>query len=183
MNEQLDVVSLFPEVMEISDENLRDKVIAVWQRLWQESKFNDVTQVPVSAKLSYPHIPHNRSVVQMALRVAEVLERFHGTRVNRDHLLAAAILQDASKLVEYEPGQGGVVASEVGGAYQHAFYAAHVALEVGLPHEVVQAILTHTAEAPQYPATLIAKILFYVDQIDMAALGGARWKKTGMVYR
>ncbi len=62
----------------------------------------------------------------MAVAVAEILTRFHGTEIDRDRLLAGALLQDASKLVEYEPdGNGGVRLSELGERFPHAFYAAH----------------------------------------------------------
>lgn len=184
MDRPFSVSEWIPEVSLICDPVLRDQVDAVWQRLWNESRFNDPARVPISPHTDLPHIPHNRSVVQMALSVVDVLESVHGVHVDRDHLLAAALLQDASKLVELEPsGDGNVVRSATGQRYQHGFYAAHVALAEGMPAEIVEAILGHTPEAPGFPTALITKVLYYVDQIDMAALGIDRWKKTGVVYR
>ena len=101
-----------------------------------------------------------------------------------DHLIAAALLQDASKLVEYEPTEdGGCVMSELGKTFAHSFYAGHVALNHGIPYDVAQVILTHSPDSPVYPQTLICKILFYVDQTDMAAIGGDRWRKMNVTYR
>ncbi len=57
------------------------------------------------------------------------------------------------------------------------------ALDEGLPAELAEDVLTHTYEAAGFPRTLEAKILFFVDQVDVAALGGDRWRKTGMIYR
>jgi predicted hydrolase (HD superfamily) len=179
----LDIATYLPEIELIGDTELRAATIRVWQQLWRESSFDDVMGVPVTPATDHKHIPHNRSVAQMALAVADVLEKVHGVHVDRDKLLTAALLQDASKLVEYEPTADGVARSDLGRRFQHAFYAAHVALNEGLPRDVVEAVISHTHDNPSYPATLIAKILFYVDQIDTAALEVDRWKKTSVVHR
>lgn len=186
MKEPLVLIDLFPELALIHDSKIRDGVEQVWQRCWEQSGYDRVQDVPVTPALEYSHVVHNRSVVQMALSVAEIVERCHGERaqVNRDHLVAAALLQDVSKLIEYQPReQGGSGRSAIGEQFQHGFWGAHVALEVGLPEEIAQAILYHTFEGPTFPPNLLCRILFYVDQIDMAALGGDRWKKLGIVYR
>jgi hypothetical protein len=173
-----------PELELIDDSRLRGQVRQVWCTLAAESSFDDLDALPVSPRLAYSHVTHNRSVAAMALAVAEILERFHGTAIDRDRLLAGALLQDASKLVEYEPdGNGGVRLSALGQHFPHAFYAAHAALAAGLPQPIAEDILTHTYEAAGFPRTLEAKILFYVDQIDVAALGGDRWRKTSVIYR
>lgn len=179
----IDIVSYLPEIKLIGDAELREATIRVWRQLWRESGFDDIMAVPVTPSTTHPHIPHNRSVAQMALAVADVLEKVHGVHVDRDTLLVAALLQDASKLVEYEPTPDGVARSDLGRRFQHAFYAAHVALNEGLPPDVVEAIISHTHDNPSYPATLVAKILFYVDQVDTAALEVDRWKKKSVVYR
>lgn len=179
----IDIAAYLPEIELIGDTELREATVRVWQQLWRESGFDDVMAVPVTPATHHPHIPHNRSVAQMALAVADVLDKVHGVHVDRDKLLAAALLQDASKVVEYEPTADGVARSDLGRRFQHAFYAAHVALNEGLPRDVVEAVISHTHDSPRYPATLIAKILFYVDQIDTAALEVDRWKKTSVVHR
>lgn len=179
-----DIERVIPEIALISDEALRGSVRAVWARLLDQGSFRDLLSVPVSMSSPYPHVPHNRSVVNMALKVADVLEEFHGVKVDRNFLIAAALLQDVSKLVEFElTGDGAVEKSEIGERFQHGFWAAHAALEEQVPYEIVEAILDHTYEGPRFPRSLISKILFYVDQIDMAALGGDRWKKTGAIFR
>ncbi len=185
MKRPIDISTLFPEINMIGDPSIRDGVKEVWDRCWQESAFERISDVPVTPSLNYSHVVHNRSVVQMALATAKIVEEFHGAVVNRDYLIAAALLQDVSKLVEYQPGEGGEKPhlSEKGTSFQHGFWGAHMALEVGLPEEIAQSVLYHTFEGAKYPPNLITKILFYVDQIDMAALGGDRWKKRGIVYR
>lgn len=183
MRSPLNITRIFPEIDLITDQDIRIKTIAVWDRLWEEGNFDDILAVPVLPQTDYPHVIHNRALVQMALRIADVLEEIHGVKINRDHLIAAVLLQDACKLVEFTPQADGYVRSAIGEQFQHGFYGAHIALEVGLPHEIVQAILAHTFDHASYPSTLIGKILFYIDQIDMAALQADRWKKSSFLYR
>lgn len=185
MKEKLEITKIFPEINEIQDEKLRAGVVQVWERLWEESSWEHIMDLPCSThKTDYPHVIHNRSVVKMAIQVAETLKEFHGVEINMDHLIAAALLQDASKLVEYEPTpDGGCRLSELGKTFMHSYYGGHAALDVGIPHEVVQTIVTHSPDSPVYPQTLICKILFYVDQADMAAIGGDRWRKMNVTYR
>src|SRR5690606_13348386 len=147
---------------QIADAKLRSAVEAVWQELWAMSPWTDMDKVPISPEIPYPTKPHNQCVVAMALAVADAFERFHGVKVNRDHLIAAASLQDASKVVEYDAGPGDTaVFSELGRQYPHSFWAAHVALRKGIPDEVVHVLLTHSPQAPKFPATLEGKILYY----------------------
>ncbi len=177
------IQQLLPECDLISDATLREKVISIWTTMAAATKFATLMDVPVLPNLRYPQITHNRSAATLALQVATVLHDFHGVDINRDMLLAAALLQDVSKLVEYEPDGESVVRSEIGTRFQHGFYAGHLALQAGLSLEMAEIILDHTYASSRFPRTLIGKILFYVDQIDMAALNGDRWQKTMMISR
>lgn len=185
MKKKIDIVKVFPEINLIQNRELRTATIQVWEQLWEECKWDDIMDLPCSThKTDYPHVIHNRAVVKMAIQVAKVLIEFHGVEINMDYLIAAALLQDASKLIEYEPdSEKGCVLSERGKRFMHSFYAGHVALNKGIPDEVAQIILTHSPDSPVFPQTLICKILFYVDQTDMAAIGGDRWKKINVTYR
>jgi hypothetical protein len=173
----LDFPSLFPEVALIGEEGLRAGVEAVWQELWQASDLESIDELVTRPEIAYPHIPHNRAVIQMALAVAEAFEQFHGVKVDRDVLIAAGLLQDASKLVEYRREGEGFGYSDLGKTYPHAFWAAHVALKHGLPDSVCHIIIHHTPQAAAFPRSLEGKILYYVDQIDVLAIHGDRWRK------
>jgi hypothetical protein len=174
----LDVLGLFPQVRLISDDVLRGAVVATWQDLWAESPWTDIHTVPTSVAIPYPTIPHNQAILTMALAIADAFEAHHKVVVNRDRLIAAAVLQDASKLVEFAPGPDGVVApTEIGKTYPHAFWGAHVALRNGVPDDVVHIILTHTPHATKFPRSIEGKILYHVDQIDVIAIHGDRWRK------
>ena len=183
MKKELNILEVFPEIDWIKDHNIRQATINVWNRLWDECSWEDILTVPCTPKLDFPHVIHNRSVLLNCVAMADTYEKLFNVTVNRDHLISACLLQDASKLVEYEKTENGVEKSLLGKTFPHAFYAAHVAMDENLPYEVVQAILEHTPDSAEFPKTLIAKILFYADQADMAALQGDRWKKTCFTYR
>src|ERR1700693_472309 len=175
----LDLRAVLPEVDLIADRGLAEKVVAVWEELWEASAWDDITKVPTSPEIPYPHIPHNRSVIAMALAVADAFERFHGVKVDRALLVAAGLLQDASKLVETQPKSDGSGSERTkkGKAYPHAFYAAHVALKHGIPDEICHIIVTHSPTAGNLPSSLEGKILYYVDQIDVLGIHKDRWRK------
>ena len=177
MKPRLELQQHFPEVRWIADRALREGVEAVWEELWQSSSWTSLEDMPSSPEFPMPHVPHNRSVLHMALAVADAFERFHGVKVDRDVLLAAGLLQDASKLVEYCLADGKVVLTELGRTYPHAFWAAQLALRHGLPDSVCHVILTHTPQSAQFPKSLEGKILYYVDQLDVIAIHKDRWRK------
>ena len=99
----LDLKQIFPQVADIRDDKLRQSVFDIWDELWRRSAWTDVQAVPTAPQIPYPTIPHNQCILDMALSVADFLEKHHGAKIDRDVLIAAAILQDASKVIEYTP--------------------------------------------------------------------------------
>lgn len=173
-----DVDTIFPQIREIKDESLANATRLIWQELWEKSEWTDFDAMPTSPEINYSARIHSQCVVTMALQIADSFERYHNVLVNRDHLIVAAILQDASKVVEYSPIEnGGAVLSQTGKLYPHAFLTAQLAVKHDLPDEIVNAILTHTPQAAKFPVTLEGKILYYVDQLDVIAIHGDRWRK------
>lgn len=180
--EPLVVATIFPQIEQICDATLRGQVEAVWQELWRASAWRSFDHLPTSGEISYPAKPHSQCVLTMALAVADAFEAHHGMKVDRDLLIAEAILQDASKVVEYRPDASGkAVHTEIGTTFQHGFWCAHVALKHGLPMSVCHIMVTHSPGAAKFPDTLEGKILYYVDQLDVIAIHKDRWKKNLMV--
>lgn len=178
MKKPIDVRAIFPQVEQIEDVPLRTAVVEIWEALWEQSAWNDVADLPTSGEIPYPNLPHVQCVVDMALAVADAIDRHHRIRVNRDLLIAASILQDASKAVEYAPDENGkAVKTAIGKNYPHGFWCAHLAAEKGLPPEIAHIMLTHSSSAATFPDTLEGKILYYVDQLDVIAIHKDRWKK------
>jgi putative nucleotidyltransferase with HDIG domain len=168
------VSSLLPEIDLITDGELRADVAAIWIECWHESSWERIEDAPKNPGLSRSDRPlyeHVRAVTQEAIAAADVVEARHGVVADRDTLLAAALLHDVSKLVEYRLDESGDAGSSpFGKLVQHAVYAAHKAIEKGLPDEIVHAIVSHTRRSRVPPRTLEALILHYVDYLDTDVL-------------
>jgi len=79
-------------------------------------EIRDLPEMPFTLliqKTDVSLIQHTRAVTRTALKIAEVLIKEYGKRVaiNRDHLLAGAILHDVGKLFEYRREAGKFVKS------------------------------------------------------------------------
>lgn len=180
----IDVAWMFPQLDEIRDATLKAKVVEIWNELWAMSEFEDIATVPSSGDIPYPNLPHSRSVLTLCLQVADTFEKFHGVKVDRDVLIAAAILQDASKVVEYRPrAGGGVERTKIGTTYGHAFWVTMLAAQKGLPEAVSHILLTHSPQAARFPASLEGKIIYYVDQLDVIAIHGDHWVKESIIRK
>lgn len=176
--ETFDVLDYLPAIREISDEDLRQAVIDIWHEMWEQSGWDRVLDVAVGPDIDYPHLTHNRAIIRIALAVADIWQEEHGVEIDRDLLIAAAALQDASKLIEYVPaGDGRVKLSELGEHLPHAFWVAHVALNHGLRPSLCEVLLNHSPQSARFPKTVIGKILFWVDQLDVIGIHGDRWRK------
>lgn len=184
MKKPIDVAWMFPQFEQIRDAGLKQKTIEIWNELWAMSEFEDIETVPTSGEIPSPNLPHSRSVLTMCLQVADSFERYHDVKVDRDVLIAAVILQDASKVVEYRPtATGGVERTEIGRTYGHAFWVTMLAAQKGLPAAISHILITHSPQAAKFPQSLEGKIIYYVDQLDVIAIHGDRWIKESIIRK
>jgi hypothetical protein len=180
----LDLQALFPELAAIGDARLRAAVHTIWQEFWQQSEFAELEAVPVSQKIDYPQIRHCQGIVKAALAVADVWESVHKVRFDRDVLIAGALLMDVSKLVETRPGRTSKYEStDIGRALPHAFYAAHRALDLGVPLPIVHIITAHSPNGGKAPATPECRLLDWIDQADISAFGHHIWTRKVMHFQ
>lgn len=149
------ILAAFPKIVEIQQPKLKEGVIEVWARLWRESGYQNLEDVPNhDGCLQDPLVKHTNAAVKAALATAEQLEQDYGIGVDRDVLLAAAILHDADKIVLYERKDEGMQLSALGRRIPHGTYAGHVALDVGLPLEVANVLITHSRDSNWDDCTL-----------------------------
>jgi hypothetical protein len=173
----LDVAALFPELELLGDVALREKVAAIWQQLWAESSFERIEDVPVMPSLPYPHLKHQQGYLKCVVAVARIFEEVHGPRYQMDHLIAGALLADASKLVEYRREDEGYGLTELGKSIPHAVYGVHLALAAGLPMPIVHMIASHSPNSSMAPATAEAQLLHWLDQADISGFGHDVWRR------
>jgi HD superfamily phosphohydrolase YqeK len=171
---------LFPEIAEISDDTLRRGVLAIWKEIGAECAWDKFEDIPknIGSESGRRLVDHVRGVTVMALSLAEIARKLHGTPYNRDHLLAACLLHDVSKPVESEPDPGKkppndkVLAarkSALGAKIQHAGYATHKISAHKLPLDVAHLVLTHTHASNLRANTIEASYLFFADYADSDA--------------
>lgn len=190
-----EIVALMPAVDQISDSELRAGVVAIWQEIAEEMAWNDLRDVPKNVALEAGRslLEHIRGVTEMALALCESARAVQGKDYDKDLLIAACLLHDASKPVETEPGAGsddkagGARKSALGAKIQHAVYAAHKVFKFGLPLELAHLLITHTHHSNTRGKSWEAAALFYADFADTdAALSASgdrmyseRWRLPG----
>jgi putative nucleotidyltransferase with HDIG domain len=169
------ITELMPEIDLISKPEVRDAVVEIWDRVWQESEWVDLATVPKNpaAATAVEYVPgawtlvtHSRTVAQLALANADVLTRMHGLEYDRDALLVIALLHDASKVVEYVGTPASIEKGHFGQLIQHGVYGAFLMWQHELPLEWVHGVISHTPSSATPPQTQEALIVRYVDFLD-----------------
>jgi hypothetical protein len=182
--DELHLIELFPELDLIQDSALRHAVEQTWIQLWEQSTYEHLNDVPTSTKIPYPQILHCQGIVKGALALASVWQEVHGTVLDQDVLIAAAMLMDVSKLVEtVRDADGTIRASEIGQTFPHAVYGAHIALNLGVPLPVVHVMVAHSPNGGKSPGTPEAHLLDWVDQADISGFGFTIWTRRVLHYQ
>jgi putative nucleotidyltransferase with HDIG domain len=175
MRRQLE--TLLPEIQLIGAPELREMTARVWVEAMKRGrwKIQDLPEMPFTLlipKTDVSLIKHTRAVTLTALKIAEVLLKEYGTRVpiNRDHLLAGAILHDVGKLFEYRREAGKFVKSREGELQRHPISGAAFAFQHGLPQEVLHILAAHSKEGDGARRTIEAVIVNHADFVNFDVL-------------
>jgi putative nucleotidyltransferase with HDIG domain len=174
-----EIIDLIPEINQIKDEDLKKKVISVWDEAIKQGgwKVEDLKKIPFTLLIpdcKINLIEHTRAVTHTALEVAKVILEFYGKKVKIDFdlLLAGGILHDVGKPLEYAEVEGKITKSEKGKLLRHPFSGAALAYKHGLPDEVIHMIATHAREGDGGFRSVEAMIIHYSDFINFESLGG-----------
>ncbi|MDX1540651.1 MAG: HD domain-containing protein, partial [Geminicoccaceae bacterium] len=99
-----------PEVEDIRDEELRDKVVEAWALALARSSFGGIGEIEPSGNPGQntlkrvTHIDHIRGVTRLAMSMAEQMSRlFPDLEIDRDILIAGALCHDIGKPFEFDP--------------------------------------------------------------------------------
>lgn len=161
------IASKFPQLELVTRPEWAEAACEIWVKAWENSSWEDLEEVPANPLTpTVSLMNHMRFVVENCVQVARLRESIHGDRVNMDYLIVGAVLHDVSKLLEYERREGREVLSRKGELYQHGFYGAHMAIEAGLPEEIVHIILAHPPSIFARPKMTEDLILHYCDLVD-----------------
>jgi hypothetical protein len=165
---------LLPEINAITDADLQDKVAACWQeaidfRGWTEELLLGIPFTLLASNVTISFLDHVRAVCLMCIATDDVLTAVHKekkTPINRDHLIAGALLADVGKLFEYEIIDGKPVKSDYGKHIRHPFSGVGLAFKHGVPSQVMHIIATHSKEGEGEKRLPESIVFHHCDFID-----------------
>jgi putative nucleotidyltransferase with HDIG domain len=149
-----EIVAALPELALIQEAALRDRVVDVWEEALGTGGFTlwDLKNMPftlLADNVSVTFLEHVRAVCQMCVGMADVVMRSYGKRVpiNKDVLVAGALLADIGKMIEFEKRPDGTLRKgHKGDMLRHPFSGVGMAFKHGLPYEVMHIIAVHSKE-------------------------------------
>ncbi len=161
-------------VEEISDETLRGKVLGLLKDppCDIDAPALSLEECPAGAFQHHSYdgglLQHTLGVTKVALTLCDLMESLYGGPVNRDVVLAGAILHDVMKCYCYESnGEGGYRTSDFGGKVDHLTLIVGELMKRDVPLDVVHVVASHHGDVgPTKPKTVEALIVSVSDLAD-----------------
>ena len=123
-----------------------------------------VTSPSGSGSVERDVLNHSVALVDLCLKVADSIEKSYGIPLNRDNLVAAALLHDLMKMFEYKEGKEGL--EHTGILLDHSMLAVAEFYYRGIPEQVIHIIASHFGESgPTPPRNFEALIFHYCDTL------------------
>jgi putative nucleotidyltransferase with HDIG domain len=177
VREQL--LKVLPEIEWIGDTELREQVIATWIDGLERGGWTpeDVARMPftLAKKVSASFAQHVRSVTRICAAVSDTFDEIYGgvdLKLDKDMLLAGALLHDVGKLVEMEEVDGVFGKSADGKLVRHAFSGVALADAHGIPAAVQHIIGTHSKEGDPFKRIPESVICHFADFMNFDPIEG-----------
>lgn len=155
-----------PEVDQISDAELREAVVSVWRNAIDASDFDDLREIPWT--LLYERkfaderlLEHTRQVTRCAESLVDQLSEQQETEIDRDAVIAGALLHDVSKLREATEVRGESFKKFI----PHPYYGIHLLCEENISVPIQHIVASHTTGDAIEPYTLEAEIVKTADYL------------------
>jgi hypothetical protein len=169
-----DIVATFPEINEIQDAALREKVIDVWVDAletggWTMPELQAIPFTLLAGDIDMRFLEHVRTCARMSIALHDVLKDAYGERVplQRDYLIAGSLLADVGKPIEYvKDASGTPTKGHRGDMLRHPFSGVGMCWKHGLPDEVMHMVATHSKEGDHVQRTLESIIFHHADFVD-----------------
>lgn len=112
-------------------------------------------------------LQHTVSVARIALLLCDLVEEVYGGSVDRDTVLAGALLHDLMKCYVYRVEGYGFSSTSLGERIDHLTLLVAEMYKRGFPLEVIHAVVAHHGDkSPIQPRTLEALIVYVADFTD-----------------
>jgi len=164
-----ELLRILPEIELIEDESLREKVTKTWEDGLSRGGWTpqDIERMPftLAKVVDINFAQHVRSVTRICLAACETFSEIYQGKLalDRDILLAGALLHDVGKLLEMEEVDGTFRKSHAGKLVRHPFSGVALADANGIPPEVQHIIGTHSKEGDPYKRTPEAVVVHLAD--------------------
>jgi len=164
------LIELIPEFNFIKDSVLKEKILRTWEEAIQLGnwKISDLLKLPFALSIKdcpVNLIEHVRGVTQICNESEKVLKKFYQgkIKINRDYLLAGALLHDIGKLLEYKKKEGTFIKTQLGILLNHSFSGVILCSKQGITEEILHIIAFHSKEGEGQRKTIESKILHHAD--------------------
>jgi hypothetical protein len=164
---------LIPEIDHIEDSELRGQVEAVWADACAQGgwSLDDLATMPYTllvedVTISFPE--HVSVVARLCIAIEDVLRKAYADRydINRDILLAGALLADVGKLLEFTKAGKDYVWASMYRYLRHPFTGVGLCFKHGLPEAVMHIVATHSWEGEKFTRLPESIIFHHADFID-----------------
>ncbi len=165
-----------PELELIKDGDLRERVVTAWASALADTEYKSISDMPPEGNPGEfilqrgTQADHMRGVATVALAMADELEKLMGSfGVDRDVLVAGALVHDVGKAFEFSPRNRKRWADDTGRfgnpSVRHPVYGVYYAVASGLPEEVVHIVAVHSMnrEGSFVQASKEAMLVQYAD--------------------
>jgi putative nucleotidyltransferase with HDIG domain len=172
------IAQLFPSIRKIKNKSLREKVAAVWSEAittgcggkgWTFDELRAVKFTLLAGDINMTFVEHLNSCARQCVAIADVLKKSFrcSIPIQRDYLIAGALLADVGKPLEYDrDGSGKVIQGKFGQQVRHPFSGVALAYKHGIPGEVLHIIATHSHEGDKVERSIESIIFHHADFVD-----------------
>lgn len=175
MTDRAAIAETFPELDEIADDTLRADVETVLFRALRDGAFDDYGEMPwwppYEEELGdVRQVEHVREVTAYAIAIADAMTAYRDLDLDRDLVVAGALLHDVSK--SFELDESGLTAFDE--LVPHPHYAVHLLAEAGLSDALQHLVLAHSGRSAVEPRTIEALVVSVADRLASDATFWAR---------
>lgn len=158
----------------IKDKALRAKVLDILRNptLDIDSPKLSVEECPAGAYQHHSYsgglLQHTVGVTQLSITLCDLVENVYGGEIDRDTVLAGALIHDIMKCYTYEPrGDGSYMSSTLGERVDHLTLLVAELYKRGFPVDVIHVAASHHGDvSPVKPRTMEALIVSIADLAD-----------------
>jgi len=159
---------------QIEDKGLRDKVLDLLRTPTLDLEYPclSIEECPAGAYQHHSYngglLQHTIGVAKLSMTLCDLVEQVYGGKVNRDVVLAGALIHDVMKRYTYEPkGDGSYISSPLGERVDHLTLLVAEIYKRGFPVEVIHVVASHHGDvSPVKPKTMEALIVSIADLAD-----------------